>query len=305
MRTCGFHARALNTLFAGLLLLPMTLAIGMTYPLAVRVLASDADDAAPASARVYAWNTVGAIVGSLAAGFVLIPALQVRRRDPRRRVRQRRARHRRVVGAAARESHLAIAATRAGESPAACFFRPQAPMKLLVTSPLNVGTNGRVLYYDIGRSASVVMLAQDGGLALRTNGLPEALMDSPGSLPRFSGEYWLSPLAVIARPRGARHADRRIRRRRRDRRRSAERAPHRRHRARAQGHRGEPQHRARCASAIRSPIRASTSSSTTRAARCGSPTAATTPSCRSPPIRGPPAPRTSTRASSCSSRTIT
>ena len=73
-------------------------------------------------------------------------------------------------------------------------------MTLLVTSPLNVGTKGRVLYYDIGRSASVVMLAQDGGLALRTNGLPEALMDSPGSLQRFSGEFWLSPLAVIARP---------------------------------------------------------------------------------------------------------
>ena len=48
----------------------------MTYPLAVRMLASDADDAAPASARVYAWNTVGAIVGSLAAGFILIPELR-------------------------------------------------------------------------------------------------------------------------------------------------------------------------------------------------------------------------------------
>jgi spermidine synthase len=48
----------------------------MTYPLAVRVLARDAADAAPASARVYAWNTVGAIAGSLAAGFLLIPALR-------------------------------------------------------------------------------------------------------------------------------------------------------------------------------------------------------------------------------------
>ena len=66
----------LNALFSGLLLLPMTFAIGMTYPLAVRVLAHDAADAAPASARVYAWNTVGAIVGSLAAGFLLIPALR-------------------------------------------------------------------------------------------------------------------------------------------------------------------------------------------------------------------------------------
>ena len=76
MRTVGFMRLPMNALFAGLLLLPMTLAIGTTYPLAVRVLARDADDAAPASARVYAWNTVGAIVGSLAAGFVLIPALK-------------------------------------------------------------------------------------------------------------------------------------------------------------------------------------------------------------------------------------
>ncbi|HYJ41330.1 MAG TPA: fused MFS/spermidine synthase, partial [Steroidobacteraceae bacterium] len=68
--------RVPNTLFCGLLLLPMTIAIGMTYPLAVRILASDAQEAAPVSARVYAWNTVGAIAGSLAAGFLLIPELK-------------------------------------------------------------------------------------------------------------------------------------------------------------------------------------------------------------------------------------
>jgi hypothetical protein len=34
----------MNALFAGLLLLPMTIAIGMTYPLAVRILARDAED---------------------------------------------------------------------------------------------------------------------------------------------------------------------------------------------------------------------------------------------------------------------
>jgi spermidine synthase len=188
-----------NTLFAGLLLLPMTLAIGMTYPLAVRVLASDADDAAPSSARVYAWNTVGAIIGSLAAGFVLIPEL---RYEGAIRV---------AVFASAALGITAlwvllpvnriVAAAATVVAIAGCaFFRPQAPMTLLVTSPLNVGNHGRMLYYDVGRSASVVMLAQDGGLALRTNGLPEALMESPGSLQRFSGEYWLSPLAVIARP---------------------------------------------------------------------------------------------------------
>src|SRR6478735_1053770 len=191
--------RVPNTLFAGLLLLPMTLAIGMTYPLAVRVLASDTADAAAASARVYAWNTVGAIVGSLAAGFILIPEL---RYEGAIRV---------AVFASAALGIVALwlllpvnrilaIAVSVGAVVGCAFFQPQAPMNLLITSPLNVGTKGRVLYYDVGRSASVVMLAQDGGLALRTNGLPESLMDSPGSLQRFSGEFRLSPLAVIARP---------------------------------------------------------------------------------------------------------
>ncbi|MBC8026489.1 MAG: fused MFS/spermidine synthase, partial [Steroidobacteraceae bacterium] len=198
----GVVSLPMNSLFAGLLLLPMTLAIGMTYPLAVRVLARDAADAAPASARVYAWNTVGAIVGSLAAGFVLIPLL---RYEGAIRIAVWTSAALGIVALwvlirptrwACRVAVVASVVAIAG----CAFFWPQPPMKLLVTSPLNVGTTERVLYYDIGRSASVVMLAQDGGLALRTNGLPEALMDGPGSLPRFSGEFWLSPLAVIARP---------------------------------------------------------------------------------------------------------
>jgi len=195
----GFMDVPLNVLFSGLLLLPMTLAIGMTYPLAVRVLARDAEDAAPASARVYAWNTVGAILGSLAAGFVLIPML---RYEGAIRV---------AVYASAALGILALwvlAPVRRTVAIAAsvlavggcALFMPQAPMALLKTSPLNLVNDGRVLYYDVGRSASVIVLSQDGGLALRTNGLPEALMDSPGSVPRFSGEFWLSPLASIARP---------------------------------------------------------------------------------------------------------
>jgi spermidine synthase len=199
VQTFGFIHLPMNALFAGLLLLPMTLAIGMTYPLAVRVLARDADDAAPASARVYAWNTIGAIAGSLAAGFLLIPALRYEGAVQVAVIASA------VLGLVALwvlvPLNRVVSAVVSVVVLAACaFFAPQPPMKLLVTSPLNVGTKGRVLYYDVGRSAGVVLLAQDGGLALRTNGLPEALMDSPGSIPRFSGEFWLSPLAVIARP---------------------------------------------------------------------------------------------------------
>jgi spermidine synthase len=199
VRDLGFVRLPLNAVFCGLLLLPMTIAIGMTYPLAVRVLARDADDAAPASARVYAWNTVGAILGSLAAGFILIPALKYEGAIRAAVLASA------VLGSAAfwvlaPVRRLVAGVVSAAALLAAVLFAPQAPMQLLRTSPLNVDNTGRVLYYDIGRSASVVVLSQDGSLALRTNGLPEALVDAPGAVPRFSGEYWLSPLALIARP---------------------------------------------------------------------------------------------------------
>jgi predicted membrane-bound spermidine synthase len=199
VRDLGFARVPLNAFFSGLLLLPMTIAIGMTYPLAVRVLARDADDAAPASARVYAWNTVGAIAGALAAGFVLIPAL---RYEGAIRVAVCASA---LLGVAAfwvlAPVRRLVAGTVSVAALLACvLFVPQPPMQLLRTSPLNIDNSGRVLHYEVGRSASVVVLAQEGSLALRTNGLPEALMDTPGAVPRFSGEYWLSPLAVIARP---------------------------------------------------------------------------------------------------------
>ena len=60
---------------AGLVLLPVTLCIGATFPFGVRLLAKDADEAAAVSGRVYAWNTVGSIVGSIGAGFFLLPML--------------------------------------------------------------------------------------------------------------------------------------------------------------------------------------------------------------------------------------
>jgi len=70
-----------------LLLLPMTAALGATFPLALAAASPSAAGAAsPRSddsvgrnaARVYTANTVGAIAGALAAGFLLIPTLGLR-----------------------------------------------------------------------------------------------------------------------------------------------------------------------------------------------------------------------------------
>ncbi len=182
-----------------LLLLPMTIAIGTTFPLAVRILSPSPAAAAAASARVYAWNTVGAIVGAIAGGFWLIPLLRYEG-SARLGVAASLA-----LGVAAlwlllRPRLVMAAALTVVAVAAALLFQPQRPQTLLLTSPLRIPNNGRVLYYEVGRSASVVVLAQDGGLVLRTNGLPEAMMDTPGQAPRFSGEFWLAPLASIMRP---------------------------------------------------------------------------------------------------------
>ncbi|MGY8805668.1 MAG: hypothetical protein ACKVK6_15715, partial [bacterium] len=56
-------------------LFPAAVLLGATFPFAVRILARDENDAASASAKVYAVNTLGSVVGSIGAGFFIIPAL--------------------------------------------------------------------------------------------------------------------------------------------------------------------------------------------------------------------------------------
>jgi len=65
---------AAQAALVGLLLLPMTLALGATFPLALAA-AGPGVSAGREAARVYASNTLGAIAGSLVAGFALIPLL--------------------------------------------------------------------------------------------------------------------------------------------------------------------------------------------------------------------------------------
>jgi spermidine synthase len=55
-----------------------TLMMGGTYAVTTRLLSHSADDAPAQVGRAYAWNTSGAILGSLAAGLLLIPLLQLR-----------------------------------------------------------------------------------------------------------------------------------------------------------------------------------------------------------------------------------
>jgi spermidine synthase len=81
------HIVLVEAVYVALLLLPMTLALGATFPFALAAVSASHVDAEGEHARarvgrdtgrVYAANTLGAIIGALAAGFFLIPTFGLR-----------------------------------------------------------------------------------------------------------------------------------------------------------------------------------------------------------------------------------
>lgn len=57
--------------------LPVTLLLGAIFPLLGRLLTDRWDQVGRSVGRLYAWNTVGGVVGSLGTGYLLIPTLGV------------------------------------------------------------------------------------------------------------------------------------------------------------------------------------------------------------------------------------
>ncbi len=64
---------AAQTVAAGLLILLPTMWMGASFPLAVKVYSRDIEDRAADTGGIYAANTLGALLGALAAGFLFIP----------------------------------------------------------------------------------------------------------------------------------------------------------------------------------------------------------------------------------------
>ncbi len=64
-------------ILAEAMLLPLTLFLGALFPIVIKCTTSDIDHIADSVGTVYSANTLGAIVGSVLAGFVLIPQFGV------------------------------------------------------------------------------------------------------------------------------------------------------------------------------------------------------------------------------------
>ena len=180
-------------------LFPAALCIGATFPFAVRVLARSTEDAGPASARTYSWNTVGSIAGSIAAAFLLIPWLGFEGT---------------LILCVGLNLALAAAAAWVFEPRrvpllvAACagalvlvLVPPATPWGVLRASSMGPPVWGVYTYLGIGRSSTVLVVNQRRSYALRTNGLPEAGMVRAGYPHILSASTrWLTLLPVFARP---------------------------------------------------------------------------------------------------------
>lgn len=182
-------------------MLPATVFIGATFPLSVRILARSEHEAGVATARIYSWNTVGAIIGAILAGFYLIPALGfegsiklavlmnlvlafwtlvfVSERKPA------------VAGAVAASLLLVV-----------FVYQPNRPLAVIDASGFFgiADMESEELYFAVGRSSTVYLTETSGAFELRTNGLPEASVGVRGAPPMLHSQAWLTALPVAARP---------------------------------------------------------------------------------------------------------
>jgi spermidine synthase len=192
------NALAPGALLAVAMLLPLTLCVGATFPFAVRLLARDARDASAASARVYAWNTLGSIAGAVGTGYFVLPwrgfvgtlvaaavincALAV------------------AAGLLARPARRALAAIATVAAVFFALFPTPRPDRLLRASPIGGDYDGAFTFLAVGRSSTVAVIDQGMGWRLTNNGLPESYIRPAGYPPDSSAAEWLSLLPVLARP---------------------------------------------------------------------------------------------------------
>jgi spermidine synthase len=188
-----------NIIFAIMVLLPATIFIGATFPLAVRILAQGKADAAPASAKIYSWNTIGAIAGATLAVLFLIPLLKYEG-SIKFAVLINACLAFAAAALLGRRDKKVIAGTLLFVFTLLIFYQPKMPEDILRSSPISAQSGGEIIFYEVGRSATVVVIEDNGLFYLRTNGLPEAAASVAGSPPGRSSQQFLSVLPVLARP---------------------------------------------------------------------------------------------------------
>ena len=196
----GDHTSLMQIAASILALLPTAACIGATFPLAIRIYAKDPSEAATGAVRVYGWNVVGAILGSLATGAIILPTLQ----------------YHGATGAAVL-CNLLIAGgvllllrvppvhSLAIAIAVVCLIAvmPREPGNVIRVQALDgTAASGDVIFNHVGKSATVTVFYDYGEIRFQTNGLPESTFAAYGSGDRHRNTgVWLSALPPLIRPR--------------------------------------------------------------------------------------------------------
>ena len=188
-----------NALYAFLVIAPATLFIGATYPLAVRIGARQAQQAAGVAGRIYTWNTAGAISGALLTGFFILPALGFGHTLQLAML---------VSIALAAGVAATLQPQRKWAVPGALALavvtllglRFERPDELIYAQIPDDRVQGEEYYYGVGRSATILMGDLDGFFHLSSNGLSESAIARRGTAPVNNSQKWLSGLTTLARP---------------------------------------------------------------------------------------------------------
>ena len=189
-----------GALLSACVMMPMATAIGATFPFAIRVAAGGPEEAASASARVTAWNTVGSIVGSLGTALFFLPWLAFVGT-----AQLAAAMNFGLAGVAGFATGRRIAGGLALAAVVLVFALPPAsPTSILKSSALGNSApwrNSPTAFFSVGRSSTVLMIRQPAGYRLVTNGLPESVIEFSGRPPHVaSAGEWMPMLPTILRP---------------------------------------------------------------------------------------------------------
>ncbi len=188
-----------KALYAFLVIVPSTLFIGATYPLAVRIGTMQAEQTASAAGNIYTWNTIGAISGALLTGFIVLPtvgfgmtlkitmlislALAV------------------IVGATMKRQRKWLVSGPLAIVALTWFALDfKRPGELIYSHVPDDKVKGAEYFYGVGRSATILMSDLDGFFHLSSNGLSESAIARRGTAPLNNSQKWLSGLTTLSRP---------------------------------------------------------------------------------------------------------
>ena len=176
----------------------------------MKVLAIDKFDAGRASARVFSWNTAGAIVGAILAALWIVPVLKYEGAIKLAVITNislalwatlffRKFQFNQCLISRLVFTSLLLVST-------AIFYKPNLPEAILRSSSVYALDSGEIEYYEVGRSATVVIIENEGEFSLRTNGLPEATINAKGVPPVQQNQRMLTCNARSSETGYAKHA---------------------------------------------------------------------------------------------------